>query len=87
MSYQSLLKATDWFSSANLIGTVSFGSIYEGVVEQGETTVVVKVLNLVHRGALKSFASESEALKNIRHRKVLSACSGFNHRGCDFKAF
>ncbi|CAL2240753.1 unnamed protein product [Prunus armeniaca] len=89
VSYQSLLKATDGFSSINLISMGSFGSVYKGVLEQGETTVAVKVLNLVHRGALKSFASECEALKNIRHRnvvKVLSACAGFNHRGDDFKA-
>lgn len=89
VSYQSLLKATDGFSSANLIGMGSSGSVYKGVLEQGERTVAVKVLNLVHSGALKSFASECEALKNIRHRnvvKVLSACSGFDHRGDDFKA-
>ncbi|KAM5554473.1 hypothetical protein ABKV19_022716 [Rosa sericea] len=89
VSYQILLKATDGFSSANLIGAGSFGSVYKGVLDQGETTIAVKVLNLVHRGASKSFAAECEALKNIRHRnllKVLSACSGFDYQGDDFKA-
>ncbi|KAL6129154.1 hypothetical protein ACLB2K_072507 [Fragaria x ananassa] len=89
VSYQILLKATNGFSSANLIGAGSFGSVYKGVLDKGETTVAVKVLNLVHRGASKSFVAECETLKNIRHRnllKVLSACSGFDYQGDDFKA-
>ncbi|XP_048447670.1 putative receptor-like protein kinase At3g47110 [Pyrus x bretschneideri] len=89
VSYRSLLKATNGFSSINLIGMGSFGSVYKGVLDQGETMIAVKVLNLVHRGASKSFAAECEALKNIRHRnllKVLSACSGVDYSGNDFKA-
>ncbi|XP_048444074.1 probable LRR receptor-like serine/threonine-protein kinase At3g47570 [Pyrus x bretschneideri] len=89
VSFQSLLKATNGFSSTNLVGMGSFGSVYKGILEQGETTVAVKVLNLVHRGAYKSFIAECEAFKNIRHRnlvKVLSACSGLDYRGHDLKA-
>ncbi|XP_048422089.1 probable LRR receptor-like serine/threonine-protein kinase At3g47570 [Pyrus x bretschneideri] len=89
VSYQSLLKATDGFSSANLIGMGSFGSVYKGLLDQGETTIAIKVLNLDRHGASKSFIAECEALKNIRHRnlvKVLSACSGFDYRGSNFKA-
>ncbi|PQQ09234.1 hypothetical protein Pyn_29634 [Prunus yedoensis var. nudiflora] len=89
LSYQSLLKATDGFSSSNLIGVGSFGSVYKGSLDQGETTIAVKVLNLVHPGASKSFSAECEALKNIRHRnlvKVISACSGVDYHGHDFKA-
>ncbi|XP_008368011.2 probable LRR receptor-like serine/threonine-protein kinase At3g47570 [Malus domestica] len=89
VSYRSLLKATNGFSSTNLIGMGSFGSVYKGVLDQGETMIAVKVLNLVHHGASKSFAAECEALKNIRHRnllKVLSACSGVDYSGNDFKA-
>ncbi|KAL6130506.1 hypothetical protein ACLB2K_068885 [Fragaria x ananassa] len=76
-----------YLSRNNLSG--SFGSVYKGVLDQGETAIAVKVLNLVHRGASKSFAAECEALKNLRHRnllKVLSACSGFDYKGDDFKA-
>ncbi|XP_070663235.1 putative receptor-like protein kinase At3g47110 [Malus domestica] len=89
VSYQSLLKATDGFSSANLIGMGSFGSVYKGLRDQGETTIAIKVLNLTRHGASKSFIAECEALKNIRHRnlvKVVYACSGFDYRGFDFKA-
>ncbi|TQE00074.1 hypothetical protein C1H46_014327 [Malus baccata] len=89
VSYQSLVKATDGFSSANLIGMGGFGSVYKGLLDQGETTIAIKVLNHDRHGASKSFIAECEALKNIRHRnlvKVLSACSGFDYRGSDFKA-
>ncbi|XP_048440127.1 probable LRR receptor-like serine/threonine-protein kinase At3g47570 [Pyrus x bretschneideri] len=89
VSYQSLLKATNGFSSTNLVGMGSFGSVYKGLLEQGETPVAIKVLNLVRRGAYKSFIAECKAFKNIRHRnliKVLSACSGFDYRGHNFKA-
>ncbi|GFS45497.1 leucine-rich repeat protein kinase family protein [Actinidia rufa] len=89
LSYQSLHKATDSFSPANLIGVGSFGSVYKGVIDQGKKVVAVKVLNLHFRGAAKSFIAECKALKSIKHRnlvKVLTACSSIDFRGNDFKA-
>nr|TKR66482.1 hypothetical protein D5086_0000311720 [Populus alba] len=89
LSYQSLVAATDGFSSAHLIGEGSFGSVYKGVIDELGTTVAIKVLNLLRRGASKSFAAECEALRNIRHRnlvKILTACSGVDYKGNDFKA-
>ena len=82
VSYQSLLKATDAFSSTNLIGVGSFGSVYRGILGQDRCMVAVKVLNLLHHGASKSFIAECEALRNIRHRnlvKVLTICSGVDY--------
>ncbi|KAL7229128.1 hypothetical protein ACSBR2_007764 [Camellia fascicularis] len=87
VSYQTLVKATDGFSSFNLIGVGSFGSVYKGVIDG--RIVAVKVLNLLRHGASKSFVSECEALRNIRHRnlvKVLTACSTVDYQGHDFKA-
>ncbi|XP_050387292.1 probable LRR receptor-like serine/threonine-protein kinase At3g47570 [Argentina anserina] len=88
VSYQVLLKATNGFSSEILISAGGFGSVYRGILQDGRT-VAIKVLNLVHHGASKSFAAECEALKNIRHRdllKILSACSGFDYQGDEYKA-
>ncbi|XP_052198289.1 probable LRR receptor-like serine/threonine-protein kinase At3g47570 [Diospyros lotus] len=88
VSYQDLLKATDGFSSSNLVGSGSFGSVYRGTLNNG-TVVAVKVFNLLHQGASKSFLAECEALKSIRHRnlvKILTACSGLDNQGKDFKA-
>ncbi|THG20536.1 hypothetical protein TEA_023418 [Camellia sinensis var. sinensis] len=87
-NFKGLLKATDGFSSANLVGIGSFGSVYKGILDDG-TVVAAKVLNLLHRGASKSFIAECETLRNIRHRNlvnVLTACSGIDYQGNDFKA-
>jgi Leucine-rich repeat (LRR) protein len=89
LSYQSLLNATQGFSSTNLIGVGNFGSVYKGILDQGRHTVAIKVLNLSRHGASKSFKAECEALRNIRHRnlvKVLTSCSGIDYQGHDFKA-
>ncbi|XP_061993597.1 probable LRR receptor-like serine/threonine-protein kinase At3g47570 [Rosa rugosa] len=89
VSYATLLKATDGFSSANLIGLGAFGSVYKGILAEDSVTVAVKVFNMLHRGASKSFISECEALRNIRHRnlvKILTACSSIDFSGNDFKA-
>jgi Leucine-rich repeat (LRR) protein len=89
LSYQSLLKATDGFSSANLLGVGSFGFVYKGIIDENRMTIAVKVLNLLRRGASKSFLVECEALRSIRHRnlvKILTVCSGVDYQANNFKA-
>ncbi|XP_020540234.1 probable LRR receptor-like serine/threonine-protein kinase At3g47570 isoform X2 [Jatropha curcas] len=89
LSYQSLLKATNGFSSNNLIGTGGSGSVYKGVLDPEGIVIAVKVLDLQRRGASKSFLAECAAIRNIRHRnlvKVLTACSSVDYQGNDFKA-
>ncbi|CAI0416291.1 unnamed protein product [Linum tenue] len=91
-TYHNLLQATDEFSSANLLGAGSYGSVYKGLIAIDDNTkmfVAVKVLNLQHARAFKSFVAECEVLKNIRHRnlvKLLTVCSGIDFQGNDFKA-
>ncbi|KAF8018577.1 hypothetical protein BT93_H3458 [Corymbia citriodora subsp. variegata] len=89
VSYHSLLKATSGFSSTNLLGIGSFGSVYRGLLDQTQSIVAIKILDLTRQGASESFIAECEALRRIRHRnlvKVLTACSGFDFNGNDFKA-
>ncbi|KAH9670341.1 putative LRR receptor-like serine/threonine-protein kinase [Citrus sinensis] len=89
ISYKSLLKATDGFSSTQLIGVGSFGSVYKGVFDEDRTVVAIKVINLQRQGASQSFKAECKALKNIRHRnlvKVITSCSSIDFQGHDFKA-
>ncbi|PPD86546.1 hypothetical protein GOBAR_DD16500 [Gossypium barbadense] len=89
LSYQSIVRATGGFSMQNLDGSGSCGSVCKGVLEASGAVIAVKVLNLLNRGASRSFLAECEALKNIRHRnlvKVLTAISGVNYQGNDFKA-
>ncbi|KAL0377038.1 UNVERIFIED_CONTAM: putative LRR receptor-like serine/threonine-protein kinase [Sesamum calycinum] len=89
LSYGDLLKATNGFSEANLIGSGRFGSVYKGVLEDGQTLIAVKVLNLVVKGAFKSFMAECNALRDIRHRnlvKLLSVCESIDFQGNDFRS-
>ncbi|CAL5366206.1 unnamed protein product [Camellia sinensis] len=90
VSYEKLLKATDGFSSANLIGFGSFGSVYRGIlVQEREFVAAIKVLNLQNRGAIKSFMAECETLRNIRHRnlvRIITSCSSVDFQGNEFKA-
>ncbi|XP_044460666.1 probable LRR receptor-like serine/threonine-protein kinase At3g47570 [Mangifera indica] len=85
-----LHNATNGFSSTNLIGVGSFGSVFKGILDdEGGTIVAIKVLNLQNPRASKSFMSECKALRNIRHRnlvKVITSCSSIDCQGNDFKA-
>ncbi|KAF7814812.1 putative LRR receptor-like serine/threonine-protein kinase [Senna tora] len=89
VSYQNLHNATEGFSIVNLIGSRSFGLVYKGRIELEDKFVAIKVLNLQKKGAHKSFISECNALKNIRHRnliKILTCFSSINYKGQEFKA-
>ncbi|XP_057467673.1 probable LRR receptor-like serine/threonine-protein kinase At3g47570 [Actinidia eriantha] len=89
LSYSDLLQATNEFSSNNLIGEGSHGSVFKGILNSGEQIVAVKVLNLRQRAANKSFVAECEALRTIRHRnlvKIITSCSSIDYKGEDFKA-
>ncbi|CAI9098795.1 OLC1v1035503C1 [Oldenlandia corymbosa var. corymbosa] len=82
-SYYQLARATDGFHERNLLGKGSFGSVYKGVIDEGRV-VAIKVFNLEIQGAFKSFDTECEVLRNLRHinlTKVISNCSA-----PDFKA-
>ena len=89
VSYQNLHHATDGFSSQNLIGTGSIGSVYKGCLQSEENVVAIKVLNLQKKGAHKSFIAECNAFRNIRHRnlvKIVTCCSSMDYNRNDFKA-
>ncbi|KAL3500488.1 hypothetical protein ACH5RR_039581 [Cinchona calisaya] len=90
ISYQELYRATEGFSSTNLIGSGSFGFVYKGSLDQhGDRLVAIKVLDIQKNGASKTFKAECRALRNIRHRNLVSLltyCSSIDPKGNEFMA-
>ncbi|CAL4897942.1 unnamed protein product [Urochloa decumbens] len=89
VSYSDLVRATEGFSTSNLLGKGRYSSMYRGKLFQGSLVVAVKVLSLETREAHKSFMAECNALRNRRHRNlvpILTACSSIDYKGNDFKA-
>ncbi|KAL2501146.1 putative leucine-rich repeat receptor-like serine/threonine-protein kinase [Forsythia ovata] len=77
------MQATQGYSENHLIGSLSFGSVYRGTLNDGRD-VAVKVFNLQNHNAFKSFDVECEVLRNLGHQnlcKVIRTCSN-----PDFKA-
>jgi len=89
VSYKDLEQATGRFSKSNLIGRGSYGSVYKGKLTQAKIQVAIKVFDLGTTFVDKSFVTECEALRTIRHRNllpILTACSTIDDNGSDFKA-
>ncbi|XP_066341565.1 putative receptor-like protein kinase At3g47110 [Miscanthus floridulus] len=97
ISYAELDKATNGFADTNLIGAGKFGSVYLGtlpLVLKGASAlenvaVAVKVFDLRQVGASRTFLSECEALRNVRHRnliRIITCCAGVDASGNDFRA-
>ncbi|KAM6577764.1 hypothetical protein CsatB_029601 [Cannabis sativa] len=66
-----LESATDGFSEANLLGHGSFGSVYKAVINQGNTTVAVKVFHKDSGLSYQSLKRECEILSKIKHRNLI----------------
>ncbi|KAF6986257.1 hypothetical protein CFC21_004038 [Triticum aestivum] len=89
VTYRDLAQATQSFSESNLVGRGSYGSVYRGKLTQAKIQVAIKVFDLDVRYADKSFISECEVLRSIRHRNlvsILTACSTIDNDGNTFKA-
>ncbi|XP_060171093.1 receptor kinase-like protein Xa21 [Lycium barbarum] len=83
ISYFEVERATQGFDQCNLLGCGGYGSVYKGIFANGMVREI-KVFNLQIEGAFKSFDSECEVLRNLRHRnltKVITSCTNL-----DFKA-
>ncbi|GLJ28624.1 hypothetical protein SUGI_0564090 [Cryptomeria japonica] len=75
-SYEDLVIATAGFDESNLLGVGNFGSVYKGILRDGQV-IAIKTLNLQNEEALKSFKRECKLLGRIRHRNLIRIMSAF----------
>ncbi|CAL4956097.1 unnamed protein product [Urochloa decumbens] len=89
VSYTDIARATEGFSTSNLIGKGRYGSVYKGSLSRHGNFVAIKIFNPEAKGAQQSFVAECNALRNVRHRNIvpiLTACSSIDSNANDFRA-
>ena len=87
ISYYELVQATSGFSEINLLGKGGFGSVYQGLLSNGEM-VAVKVIDLNFKATSRSFDVECNAMRNLRHRNlvdIISSCSNVDFKSLVMK--
>lgn len=70
-TYEELVKATNNFSSQNLLGEGGFGSVYKGVLPD-EREVAVKQLKIGGSQGEREFKAEVETISRVHHRHLVS---------------
>lgn len=70
-SYEELVKATDGFSSQNLLGEGGFGCVYKGFLADGRE-VAVKQLKIGGGQGEREFRAEVETISHVHHRHLVS---------------
>jgi len=70
-SYDELAAATGNFSDDRRLGRGGFGSVYSGVLADGNREVAVKRVSETSRQGWKEFASEVRIISRLRHRNLV----------------
>ncbi|KAK4485312.1 hypothetical protein RD792_007947 [Penstemon davidsonii] len=83
ISYYEILRATNNLDISNLIGKGSIGSVYKGTFSN-EMIYAVKVFDLDVQGTFKSFDTECQIMRILRHRNLVKVITGCLN--LDFKA-
>ncbi|KAL6313976.1 hypothetical protein AAG906_011707 [Vitis piasezkii] len=72
----TLLNATNNFSSDSKLGEGGFGPVYKGILQEGQE-IAVKMMSKTSRQGLKEFKTEVESIAKLQHRnlvKLLGCC-------------
>jgi len=70
-AYEELMKATNNFSTQNLLGEGGFGCVYKGSLPDGRE-VAVKQLQIAGSQGKREFKAEVEIISRIHHRHLVS---------------
>jgi len=89
VSYGDIAKATKLFSPARRVSSSRTGSVYVGRFKFDSDLVAIKVFNLNEPGVRKTYFTECEVQRSIRHRNILKSvtlCSSLDTENNEFKA-
>lgn len=70
-TYEELVRATDGFSNANLLGQGGFGYVHRGVLPNGKE-VAVKQLKAGSGQGEREFQAEVEIISRVHHKHLVS---------------
>ncbi|XP_009757853.1 proline-rich receptor-like protein kinase PERK15 [Nicotiana tabacum] len=70
-TYEELVRATDGFSDANLLGQGGFGYVHKGVLPNGKE-VAVKQLKAGSGQGEREFQAEVEIISRVHHKHLVS---------------
>lgn len=68
--YDQLVRATNGFSEANLLGQGGFGYVYKGVLPEG-LEIAVKQLKMDSKQGEKEFQAEVETISRAHHKHLV----------------
>ncbi|XP_054824110.1 proline-rich receptor-like protein kinase PERK1 [Prosopis cineraria] len=70
-TYEELIRATDGFSDANLLGQGGFGYVHKGILPNGKE-VAIKQLKAGSGQGEREFQAEVEIISRVHHRHLVS---------------
>ncbi|KAI9119352.1 hypothetical protein K1719_010027 [Acacia pycnantha] len=70
-TYEELVRATDGFSDANLLGQGGFGYVHKGILPNGKE-VAIKQLKAGSGQGEREFQAEVEIISRVHHRHLVS---------------
>ncbi|GMI66328.1 BAK1-interacting receptor-like kinase 1 [Hibiscus trionum] len=69
MKLNDLMKATNSFNKSNIIGSGRTGTMYKGILEDGNALMIKRLQDSQHSD--KEFSSEMATLGNVKHRNLV----------------
>ncbi|KAL6643221.1 hypothetical protein ACP70R_021402 [Stipagrostis hirtigluma subsp. patula] len=81
--YRDLKSATDNFSEKTKLGEGGFGDVYKGLLKNGKTVAVKRLIVMETSRAKSDFESEVKLISNVHHRNLVRLL-GCSSKGSEF---